>query len=163
MRSTSKRPSAYPDYDVGYAKPPIGAQFVKGNQSPGSVGSSQRNDPLFHLRFAHSAHTGIPLMILDWDIVQIEGAMLETWLPSVFRRLEELSRLCRARHGTVGAWIEDKKSGRHVDARGVDVEPGIAEDLGSRVSGFVAQVGQEDCASLSSSAERSPDRLIRLR
>jgi hypothetical protein len=36
---------------------------------------------------------------------------LETWLPSVFERLEELSRLCRARFGSLGAWIEDKNSG----------------------------------------------------
>jgi phage terminase large subunit-like protein len=57
-------------------------------------------------------HTGrFPLMILDWDIVQIEGALLEKWLPTVFERLEELSRLCRARRGSVGAWIEDKNSG----------------------------------------------------
>src|ERR1700679_2223790 len=40
-----------------------------------------------------------PLMILDWDIVQIEGALLETWLPMVFDRLEELARHCQARHG----------------------------------------------------------------
>jgi hypothetical protein len=61
--------------------------------------------------FAHNARTGIPLMILDWDIAQIEGALLETWLPSVFKRLEDLARLCRARYGAVGAWIEDKNSG----------------------------------------------------
>ena len=52
-----------------------------------------------------------PLVILDWDIAQIEGALLETWLPMVFDRLEELSRLCGARHGSVGVWIEDKNSG----------------------------------------------------
>jgi hypothetical protein len=52
-----------------------------------------------------------PLLILDWDIVQIEGAILETWLPTVFERLAKLSRLCRARYGSVGAWIEDKNSG----------------------------------------------------
>jgi hypothetical protein len=50
-------------------------------------------------------------MILDWDIAQIEGALLETWLPSIFRRLEELSRLCRARYGATGAWIENQNSG----------------------------------------------------
>jgi hypothetical protein len=52
-----------------------------------------------------------PLLILDWDIVQIEGAILETWLPSVFARLEELARMCRARAGYLGVWIEDKNSG----------------------------------------------------
>jgi hypothetical protein len=54
---------------------------------------------------------GIPLIILDWDIAQIEGAILENWLPSVFARLEELSVACRARYGAVGAFIEDKNSG----------------------------------------------------
>jgi hypothetical protein len=29
----------------------------------------------------------------------------------VFERLEELSRLCGARHGSAGVWIEDKNSG----------------------------------------------------
>ena len=57
-------------------------------------------------------HQGVfPLLILDWDITQIEGAMLETWLPGVFERLEELARQCGARYGALGAWIEDKNSG----------------------------------------------------
>jgi hypothetical protein len=50
-------------------------------------------------------------MILDWDVAQIEGALLETWLPSIFKRLEELAQQCRARFGSVGAHIEDKNSG----------------------------------------------------
>jgi len=50
-------------------------------------------------------------MILDWDIVQIEGALLETWLPIVFRRLGELAQQCGARMGSLGALIEDKNSG----------------------------------------------------
>jgi hypothetical protein len=53
----------------------------------------------------------IQLLVLDWDIVQIEGALLETWLPQVFARLEELARLCGARSGSIGAFIEDKNSG----------------------------------------------------
>lgn len=62
--------------------------------------------------FARNSYSGgAPLTILDWDVVQIEGATLETWLPFVFNRLEELARLCRARAGSVGAWIEDKNSG----------------------------------------------------
>jgi hypothetical protein len=61
--------------------------------------------------FATNQHSGVPLLILDWDTVQIEGATLETWLPSVSNRLEELSRMCHARAGSLGAWIEDKNSG----------------------------------------------------
>lgn len=53
----------------------------------------------------------IQLLILDWDIVQIEGALLEQWLPSVFERLEALSRACGARGGSLGAMIEDRGSG----------------------------------------------------
>jgi len=52
-----------------------------------------------------------PLVCLDWDIAQIEGALLEEWLPSVFTRLEELAVTTKARMGSAGAWIEDKASG----------------------------------------------------
>ncbi len=62
--------------------------------------------------FAFSRYgTRFPLLILDWDIVQIEGALLETWLPIVFTRLEELALQCQARMGSIGALIEDKNSG----------------------------------------------------
>jgi hypothetical protein len=37
--------------------------------------------------------------------------VLEHWLPSVFLTLEELARLCRARGGSPGAFIEDQNSG----------------------------------------------------
>lgn len=52
-----------------------------------------------------------PLMLLDWDTVQIEGATLEHWLPSVFQRLEQAAQQCGARQGSAGAFIEDKASG----------------------------------------------------
>jgi hypothetical protein len=52
-----------------------------------------------------------PLQVLDWDILKIEGSMLEVWLPSVMTRMEELARQCKARMGVLGAWIEDKGSG----------------------------------------------------
>jgi hypothetical protein len=32
-------------------------------------------------------------------------------MPMVFDRLEELARLCQARHGSLGAFIEDKNTG----------------------------------------------------
>ena len=54
---------------------------------------------------------GHPLVILDWDIVQIDGALLETWLPNVFTRLEELAVATKARHGVIGTWIEDAAAG----------------------------------------------------
>lgn len=62
----------------------------------------------YWLRSRFGAH---PLVLLDWDIVQIEGAMLETWLPGVFKRAEDLAAMCRARRGFGGVFIEDKGSG----------------------------------------------------
>ena len=51
------------------------------------------------------------LIVLDWDIIQIEGASLENWLPSVYSRMAELSDECHAREGVLGTFIEDKASG----------------------------------------------------
>jgi hypothetical protein len=51
------------------------------------------------------------LTILDWDVVQIDGALLETWLPSVFEHLNELSGQCVAINGSLGVFIEDASMG----------------------------------------------------
>lgn len=61
--------------------------------------------------FAKNKYVGIPLIILDYDVIQIEGASLEQWLPQVNARLEELAKLCNARQGSAGIFIEDKASG----------------------------------------------------
>lgn len=54
---------------------------------------------------------GWPMVIVGWDLIQIEGASLEHWLPGVFAELERLAGACGARMGSLGAWIEDKASG----------------------------------------------------
>jgi len=51
------------------------------------------------------------LMLLDWDIVEHEGGLLDIWFPQVFARLEELARSTKARVGTIGAMVEDKAAG----------------------------------------------------
>ena len=61
--------------------------------------------------FAYSRHPTPSAVILDWDISQMEASLLTVWLPTVFSRLEELARLCGAKAGSVGAWVEDKDSG----------------------------------------------------
>jgi len=61
--------------------------------------------------YARNIHYGTKLIVLDWEVLQIEGALLESWLPSVFARLDELSAMVGARQGNLGAWIEDKASG----------------------------------------------------
>lgn len=70
------------------------------------------NDGTGVVYWALSRHYGTPLIALDYDIRQIEGSLLESWLPTVFRRLEELALVCKARMGSLGVHIEDKASGQ---------------------------------------------------
>lgn len=51
------------------------------------------------------------LTILDWDIVELQGYLLENWLPQVFERLTRYATELKARHGTLGAFIEDAAVG----------------------------------------------------
>jgi hypothetical protein len=61
--------------------------------------------------WAMKKHSPSPLTLLDWDIIQIEGSLLESWMPVVFQNLEQLSRKYRAVYGSLGAYVEDKVSG----------------------------------------------------
>jgi len=51
------------------------------------------------------------LIILDWDIRQLDGDLLISWYPEVQARLEELAKINSAVMGSVGAFVEDKGSG----------------------------------------------------
>lgn len=52
------------------------------------------------------------LIILDWDILKIQGADLITWLPGIYKILEHYATECRSRTGMrIGVFIEDKGSG----------------------------------------------------
>jgi hypothetical protein len=51
------------------------------------------------------------LKVIDYDYLQIEGSLLELWLPVVYRNLEDFALKCGARMGSRGAFIEDKASG----------------------------------------------------
>lgn len=61
--------------------------------------------------FGSSQHVGHPLVVLDWELIQVEGSLLEEWLPSVYERLEHFTRSIRCRAGALGAYIEDAQSG----------------------------------------------------
>jgi hypothetical protein len=69
------------------------------------------NDGTAVTYYALSQHFGHPLTILDWDIAQISSDLLVNWLPNVFKRCEQLAAMCKARRGSIGAFIEDKASG----------------------------------------------------
>lgn len=51
------------------------------------------------------------VVLLDYDIIQIQGSLLDAWLPSQLREGEVWAKRCRARAGFRGAFIEDKASG----------------------------------------------------
>jgi hypothetical protein len=61
--------------------------------------------------YALNKYYGTPLIILDWEAIQIQGALLEDFLPSVTARLEAFAQQCGAREGSLGIWIEDQQSG----------------------------------------------------
>ena len=76
-----------------------------------AVKGGAKHDGTAVVYFSVARHFGHPLVILDWDVVQIDGAFLENWIPGVFARCEELARECRSRRGILGVWIEDAQSG----------------------------------------------------
>jgi hypothetical protein len=61
--------------------------------------------------YLKSRFTGVPLVILDWDVTKIEASLLTNWIPVVNARLEELATELGARNGNIGLFIEDKDSG----------------------------------------------------
>lgn len=88
--------------------------------------------------YARNRITGHPLIILDWDVLQIEGSLLEEWLPSVLMRCEELAKECGSRIGSLGAWIEDKASGI------VLIQQGIRKGLPvTPIDGALTSMGKE--------------------
>ena len=76
-----------------------------------AIKDGKEHDGTAVLYCAVSKHLGVPLTLLDYDVLQIPGSLLEEWLPGVYRRLEELARASHAIHGAMGVFIEDKGSG----------------------------------------------------
>lgn len=76
-----------------------------------AVKTGKDNDGTAVMYFGIINNVPSPLVILDWDIVQIQGDLLDTWMKGVFLRLEELARDCHSRAGSLGAHIEDKSTG----------------------------------------------------
>ena len=76
-----------------------------------AVKTGSDNDGTAITFFAVSKHFGHKLIVLDYDMVQIEGSLLEAWLPQIYKRVDELAKQCGARFGSLGVFIEDKASG----------------------------------------------------
>lgn len=72
--------------------------------------------------------TSIPderMFVFDWDVMRVEGATLESLLPSIYERLEGYATQYNARIGNAGIWIEDRASGtvllQQARNKGIDV------------------------------------------
>ena len=76
-----------------------------------AVKGGKDNDGTAVIYCAINKFHGHPLIVLDWDIIQVDGALLESWMPSVFERCEELAVMTKARHGVIGTFIEDAAAG----------------------------------------------------
>ena len=77
-----------------------------------AVKTGSKNDGTAVIYYAIDKTGPYKLYVIDWDIIQIEAALLETWLPTVFQTMEHYAALYGARMGTsIGVHIEDKASG----------------------------------------------------
>jgi hypothetical protein len=73
--------------------------------------AGDKNDGTAVAFWARNRYVGHPLILLDWDIRQIESDLLADWFPTIMERLVELARITGARLGSAGAFVEDKGSG----------------------------------------------------
>lgn len=97
---------------------PIGCDYVM------AVVDSAMKDGTEHdgtavIYCAVSKYFGHKLIILDWDIVQINSDLLVNWVPGVLATLEHYAKVTKARMGSAGAWIEDKASGITLNQTGL--------------------------------------------
>ena len=78
-----------------------------------AVKTGKKNDGTAVIFWCLNKHKSqqAPLTILGYQIAKIEGALLESWLPTVFQMLEQYAQKHRARAGSLGSFIEDKASG----------------------------------------------------
>ena len=115
-----------------------------------AVKSGQEHDGTAIVYFAVDKLRGAGLVVLDWDIVQIDGAFLESWMPSVFNQLETFAQQTGARMGSAGVFIEDASSGSILLQQGISrgwnvhkIDSGLTsvgkDERAISVSGYVTQ------------------------
>ena len=97
--------------------------------------------------FALTKGWGVPLVVLDWEILQVKADMLNTWLPSVVQRGEQLAKICECRGGFIGGFIEDKGSGialnQYAQRVGLPFQP---------IQGDITSIGKDGRAIMASGA-----------
>lgn len=81
--------------------------------------TGSKNDGTAVTYYARNRYYGIPLVLLDYEILQIEADLLGSYVPNVvLPRLNELAIQCGSREGVRGLFVEDKGSGIAICQRG---------------------------------------------
>jgi hypothetical protein len=76
------------------------------------IKTGSKHDATGVIYWAYNSHNEeYPLIILDYDLIQIPSDLLIEWIPGVYVQLETYARECKAIRGSVGPFIEDKGSG----------------------------------------------------
>jgi phage terminase large subunit len=60
---------------------------------------------------AHDANERHPLVVLDWDITEMNSRLLDDWMAGMFAKLEVFSTACKASMGSMGMWFKDDTTG----------------------------------------------------
>lgn len=108
--------------------PPVGVDYVFATMDTAlKSGRSHDGMGVCYWALAQRGQILWPLTLLDYDVQQIDGALLIEYLPSVLQRLDHYAKICRPLRGSRGVWIEDKVSGtvllQQATMRGWPVHP----------------------------------------
>lgn len=60
---------------------------------------------------AHSEVPGHPIIILDWDVTEMDSRLLDDWMAGAFAKLEILSKATKSMAGSLGMWFKDDTTG----------------------------------------------------
>lgn len=69
------------------------------------------NDGAGVVFWAHEARDGQPLVVLGWDIHEMDSTLIDYWLPTVFNNLDSLARVIQPRFGAQGVYVKDDSAG----------------------------------------------------
>ena len=71
----------------------------------------KQHDGTAIIYFATNHTQPYKLLILDWEIYKIQGALLKDNMPQINKKLEMYAEQYKARNGSKGVYVEDKGSG----------------------------------------------------
>jgi hypothetical protein len=61
---------------------------------------------------AHYLNDFNPLIVLDWDITELDSRLLDTWMSGMFAKLERYAQITNSLMGAQGIWFQDDTTGK---------------------------------------------------